>query len=159
MLTRAQRVDTKSESIELVGRSHIDASGLAISISDTEPRYSLFRYSHASGGLEESPLLFIYTCPSGLKVRERMLYASSKAGFLAALSKDMGLEVMKKVFALIIPVSVFLILSSSRSRVPPRSLCRLWRRSSDPSKSKSRAFPAQRGLGSGDHQVPQGNWL
>ena len=87
----------QSESIELVGTSLTDAGGLASAISDVEPRYSLFRYTHAFGGAEESPLLFIYTCPSGLKVRERMLYASSKAGFIAALGNEFGLEVLKKV--------------------------------------------------------------
>ncbi|KAL9131105.1 MAG: hypothetical protein Q9217_000867 [Psora testacea] len=71
------RIDTQNESIELVGRIKTDASGLATEISDTEPRYSLFRYRHSFEGVDESPILFIYTCPSGLKIRERMLYASS----------------------------------------------------------------------------------
>ena len=141
---RTQYVDTKSEIIELVGTSHTDVSGLATAISETEPRYTLYRYSHTFGGAEESPLLFIYTCPSGLKVRERMLYASSKAGFLAALSKDMGLEVMKKVSSLTPSPLVSLNLSSSRSQVPLRSLYRLWKRNSDPSRSKSKGFRDRR---------------
>ena len=96
-LTLLQRLDTKQEVIELVSVSSIDLDGLASAISDTEPRYSLFTYSHTSEGTEQVPLVFIYSCPSGLGVRERMLYASSKAGFLAALSKDVGLEIAKKV--------------------------------------------------------------
>jgi len=47
--------------------------------------------------MEEHPLIFIYTCPSGSKVRERMLYASSKVGLLTAVASDIGLDVAKKV--------------------------------------------------------------
>ena len=96
-LTNWQCIDIKSESIEFVGRSESDAASLATAIPDTEPRYSLFRYRHSFEGVELAPLLFIYSCPSGLKVRERMLYASSKQGFLSALRSDLGLEVSKKV--------------------------------------------------------------
>ncbi|KAL9102191.1 MAG: hypothetical protein Q9163_002639 [Psora crenata] len=90
------RVDTNTESIELVGVSETDPSGLATAISDTQPRYSLFTYRHCFDGVDESPLVFLSTCPSGLKVRERMLHASSKQGFLAGLGSNLGLEVSKK---------------------------------------------------------------
>ena len=42
-------------------------------------------------------VVFIYTCPSGSKIKERMVYASTKQGFLASMSSDMGIEIAKKV--------------------------------------------------------------
>ena len=41
-------------------------------------------------------MVFIYTCPSGSKIKERMLYASMKVGFLVAVSSSLGIEVAKK---------------------------------------------------------------
>ena len=92
-----QNINVKDETIELVGSSSTDADGLASAISDTEPRYSFFRYSHQVGGSEQTSIVFIYTCPSGSKIKERMVYASTKQGFLASMSSDMGIEIAKKV--------------------------------------------------------------
>ena len=82
-----------------MGSSDTDADGLASAISSTEPRYSFFRYSHGveDEGSEQAPIVFIYTCPSGSKIKERMVYASTKQGFLTAMSSDLGIEVAKKV--------------------------------------------------------------
>ena len=80
-----------------MGSSNTDADGLASSISNTEPRYSFFRYSQQMEGSEPSPIVFIYTCPSGSKIKERMVYASTKQGFLASMISDMGIEIAKKV--------------------------------------------------------------
>lgn len=96
-LTGTKRIDTKNESIELVSTSNTEASGLASEISTAEPRYSLYRYTNGLEGSERSPLLFIYTCPDGQKVRDRMMYAGFKNGFLTALKNEHGLEVVKKV--------------------------------------------------------------
>ncbi|GMM35644.1 Twf1 protein [Saccharomycopsis crataegensis] len=41
-------------------------------------------------------IFFIYTCPSGSKIRDRMLYASTKQGFLANL-KEKGIVINKIV--------------------------------------------------------------
>ncbi|KAG8531489.1 uncharacterized protein KY384_003118 [Bacidia gigantensis] len=89
-------IDPRTESIELVSVGDVDASSLAPAISDTESRYSLFRYSYTSGGTNVLPLIFISSCPSNLKVRDRMLHASSKAGFLSAVNKDVGLAIARK---------------------------------------------------------------
>ena len=98
MLTmHTQNINVKDETIELVGSSNTDADGLASAISNTEPRYSFFRYSHQAEGTEQSPIVFIYTCPSGSKIKERMVYASTKQSFLAAMTSDLGIEIAKKV--------------------------------------------------------------
>lgn len=78
-----------------MGSSSTDADGLASAISNTEPRYSFFRYQVE--GSKESPIVFIYTCPSGSKIKERMVYASTKQGFLATMGSEMGVEIAKKV--------------------------------------------------------------
>ena len=92
-----QNINVKDETIELVGSSNTDPDGLSSAISDTEPRYSFFRYSHQVEGTEQPSTVFIYTCPSGSKIKERMVYASTKQGFLASMSSDMGIEIAKKV--------------------------------------------------------------
>ena len=92
-----QNINVKDETIELVESSSTGADGLASAISNTEPRYSFFRYSHQAEGSEQSTIVFIYTCPSGSKIKERMVYASTKQGFLAAMGSDMGIEIAKKV--------------------------------------------------------------
>ena len=90
----AKRIDIATETIELAGTSSTAAAGLASEISDSEPRYSFFRYS-ANGS--DSPIIFIYTCPSGSKIKERMLYATSKLTFVHAVEAEIGMKVVKRV--------------------------------------------------------------
>lgn len=93
-----QYINVKDETIELAGSTDTDADGLATAISSTEPRYSFFRYAHrGESGSEQSPIVFIYTCPSGSKIKERMVYASTKQSFLTAMTSEMGIEIAKKV--------------------------------------------------------------
>ena len=72
-------------------------NGLASEISDTEPRYSFFRYSDESTGEEPPPVIFVYTCPSASKIKERMVYASSKLTFVEAVKAEAGLNIVKSV--------------------------------------------------------------
>ncbi len=85
--------------IELAETGSTDAEGLSSAISATEPRYTFFRYKHTLEGAEQSPVVFIYTCPSGSRIKERMVYASMKQGFLAAASSTLGTETVKKLEA------------------------------------------------------------
>lgn len=48
-------------------------------------------------GREQSPIVFIYTCPPGSKVKERMVYACFKKEVMDAASQEGGFEVAKKV--------------------------------------------------------------
>ncbi|MCJ1337379.1 Twinfilin-1 [Bachmanniomyces sp. S44760] len=93
------KINVSKESIELAGTSTTDAKGLASAISDTEPRYSFFRYTHEHEGQESSPIIFIYTCPSTSKVKERMMYASSNKGVQAIATNEAGLEIGKRMEA------------------------------------------------------------
>lgn len=92
-----QKINVQREVLELAGTSSTTAEALAMNVSDTEPRFSFFRYTHDFEGTQQSPLIFIYTCPPGSKIRERMLYASSKLGVVRAAEDDVGLEFAKKV--------------------------------------------------------------
>ena len=96
----AKSIDIKTEKIELVDTRSVNAEALSSSISEAAPRYSFYNYSHTSNGSEQVSLIFIYTCPSGSKVKERMLYAASKRALVAGAESDIGLEVAKKVISL-----------------------------------------------------------
>ncbi|SCU89897.1 LAME_0E06062g1_1 [Lachancea meyersii CBS 8951] len=57
-------------------------------ISETSQIISFLRSDHPTYNLYNSQgkLHFIYSCPSGSKVKERMLYASNKSGFITHLA-------------------------------------------------------------------------
>ena len=93
----AQRIDIPRESVELVSTDNASAADLASLISDSEPRYSFFRYTYQRDGENVSSTIFIYTCPSSSQIKERMLYASSRAGVIQTATNEAGLEVSKKV--------------------------------------------------------------
>ncbi|KAL8990503.1 MAG: hypothetical protein Q9177_000854 [Variospora cf. flavescens] len=84
----------------LAGTEETDLTALTSKISDTEPRYSFFNYTHAADdGTETSSVVFIYTCPPGSKVKERMVYASFRRMVIGAASQAGGFEVAKKLEA------------------------------------------------------------
>ena len=96
-LNMAQKINLEKEVLELVSTTSTDVESLAAAISESEPRYSFFRYSHEVEGQEQSPIVFIYTCPSGSKIKERMVYASGRAVVVNTVSQETKLEITKKV--------------------------------------------------------------
>jgi twinfilin-like protein len=68
----------------------VQPAELAAQISSTEPTYTFYHYPGSSS------VLFIYTCPSGSKIKDRMVYASSRA-FVPIIAKDQGVEVAKRL--------------------------------------------------------------
>ncbi|KAL8672285.1 MAG: hypothetical protein Q9168_003256 [Polycauliona sp. 1 TL-2023] len=93
-----QKID-QTETVTLAGVEGTDIQGLSTAISDTEPRYSFFRYTHEVDGLQTSSIIFIYTCPAGSKVKERMVYASFKRVVMDTASAQAGVEIAKKLEA------------------------------------------------------------
>ncbi|KAI9737158.1 MAG: Twinfilin-1 [Cirrosporium novae-zelandiae] len=94
------KIDVPTETIALASTSSIQsASDLATTISSTEPRYSLYRYAHTHQGESKAPIVFIYTCPTGSKIRERMVYASSRAWVAKYAEDEIGAAVEKKLEA------------------------------------------------------------
>lgn len=76
-------VDVSNEQVVL-GQHHETASETSLGqiISDSQPQYTVYKHNSDS-------VLFIYTCPNGSKVRERMLYASNKESAVSAISKKL----------------------------------------------------------------------
>jgi twinfilin len=92
------KIDVAKETIELVSSGAAEAGELSTVISNTEPRFSFFRYTHTFEGAEESPLVFIYTCPTASKVRERMMYATSRLSIVRTFAEsEAGLTIAKRV--------------------------------------------------------------
>lgn len=89
-------MNISSETISLASSTTTEPSHLSTTISTTSPRYSFYRYSSPS---TPAAIVFIYTCPSGSKIKERMLYASSRAAVVAIAEKEAGLSVAKKMEA------------------------------------------------------------
>lgn len=71
---------------------------LAKAISATEPRFTLYRYTHTHDGAEQSPLLFFYTCPvsAGKSIKYRMMYPLMKRAVVTIAEKEAGLEIAKR---------------------------------------------------------------
>jgi twinfilin-like protein len=88
-----------SETIVLAGApaSSISTSDLASHISSSEPRYSVYKHSYSGASGPETATIFIYTCPTATKVKERMVYASSRRSAEALAEQEAGLKLDKKV--------------------------------------------------------------
>lgn len=80
-------LNTTSETVHLLEKIP-DVSDVVAAVSSSKapatggPFYAI--YGYAAG-----KLAFIYLCPSGSKVRDRMLYAANKQGFLAYLKSSL----------------------------------------------------------------------
>ncbi|PHH64746.1 hypothetical protein CDD81_4008 [Ophiocordyceps australis] len=95
------KINPETEVVELVPESPRPHSigELSKAISSTEPRFTLFRFTHTHDGAEQSPLLFFYTCPltAGNKaIRNRMLYPLMKRAVLEIAKSEAGLELEKR---------------------------------------------------------------
>ncbi|CAN3361075.1 twinfilin-1 [Diutina catenulata] len=85
-------IDLEGEKVRLTSEhSGVKASGIVSTLESatqsSSPHYALFQYAPEGTA-------FIYTCPSGSKVKERMLYASFKSGLINHL-KQYGITVTK----------------------------------------------------------------
>ncbi|KAK7207769.1 hypothetical protein BZA70DRAFT_272171 [Myxozyma melibiosi] len=93
-------LDVSKESVELATRTTVeDPSQLSEVISTDAPRYTFFLFEHGEGAGKEKALVFIYTCPSSAKIKERMLYASCRAAVIAEAEGVSGMKVARKIEA------------------------------------------------------------
>ncbi|KAF9354981.1 hypothetical protein BGX26_007142 [Mortierella sp. AD094] len=90
-------IDAENERIDLASEAKITAKELVKNIDEESPRFTFFAYEHTHNGKAHDSLVFMYTCPSKSKIRERMLYSSCRAGVLQAAKDDAGLDVEKKL--------------------------------------------------------------
>jgi len=93
------KLDVAKETIQLVGTSSIEPAQLASAISGSEPRYAFYRFEHQFQGQQQSPVVFLYSCPTESKVKERMVYASSRNFVSEKLAEEHGVKVEKRLEA------------------------------------------------------------
>ncbi|PVH14675.1 uncharacterized protein CXQ87_002822 [Candidozyma duobushaemuli] len=95
------KIQKEAETLELVKsvsdvtpKTLISSLESAVGSAEASPVYALFGYN-------DEKVAFIYSCPSGSKVKDRMLYAANKQGFLTHLKadhlKDSQLDVVLEV--------------------------------------------------------------
>ncbi|CAG8977532.1 hypothetical protein HYALB_00008713 [Hymenoscyphus albidus] len=93
------QINIPTETMELASTSSTPISALPTTISPTAPRFSFYRFTHQHNGETVFPILFIYTCPSGSKIKERMLYAASSRSAVQVAEAEAGLKIEKRVEA------------------------------------------------------------
>jgi twinfilin-like protein len=87
-----QTVDIPTETITLADKqSGVQPDSVASHISSTSPRYSFYHYPGSD------VVVFIYTCPTGSSIKERMLHASSRRNAITVAEGE-GLKITKKVW-------------------------------------------------------------
>jgi twinfilin-like protein len=88
------RMDGKTETLQLASVSSSSPSQLATAIDGSEPRFSFYRWEDAEGSI-----VFVSTCPSKAKIKDRMLYAASRSNVLLLAQNEGGLKVAKRIEA------------------------------------------------------------
>ncbi|KAL1305823.1 hypothetical protein AAFC00_003985 [Neodothiora populina] len=88
------KIDVSTETLQLDSTaSNVSPSEISSRISDSEPRYSFYNYPGVQG------LVFMYSCPTASKIKERMVYAASRARILSLAEQEAGLTISKKLEA------------------------------------------------------------
>jgi twinfilin-like protein len=64
---------------EETSNDYVGLEGLAARVPSDVPRFHFVRLN------TNDEIIFVYTCPDGLKIKERMLYSSSKQGVMSLL--------------------------------------------------------------------------
>ncbi|KAI5779688.1 hypothetical protein EDC01DRAFT_718885 [Geopyxis carbonaria] len=81
-------IDRETETIVLANASSSAIGDFTRLIPDDAPRYSFFVFK-----------LFIYTCPTETKIKDRMLYATCRNSVVNTVERTVGLKLEKKVEA------------------------------------------------------------
>ena len=90
-------VAVATETVELITTSQaVFARELGGEIPKDVPRFSLFRFDHEHAGAAVSSVVFIYSCPTGAKIKEKMMYSTVKAVVIDVCEKA-GVSVATKV--------------------------------------------------------------
>jgi twinfilin-like protein len=88
------RMDGATETLQLVSTSSATPSSISTQLDPKEPRYAFYRHDDPAASI-----VFISTCPSGAKIRERMIYAASRGNVVSLAQNEGGLKVAKKLEA------------------------------------------------------------
>ncbi|ORZ06951.1 hypothetical protein BCR42DRAFT_426783 [Absidia repens] len=84
------------EIIELDNASTVDVKNIKNRIESNAPRFTFYVLEHQHQGESKEAIVFIYTCPPSSKIREKMLYSSSKANVIAGATKEADITILKK---------------------------------------------------------------
>jgi len=90
-------IELASETLTLLrcDESAVEPAAFLDAIPRDSPSYSFLRHpAKAEGGAHV--VVFVYTCPTGSKVKERMVYASARASVLQA-AKGEGVDVTRRL--------------------------------------------------------------
>ncbi|CCH61865.1 hypothetical protein TBLA_0F03270 [Henningerozyma blattae CBS 6284] len=78
-------INLDNEKVQIRNKLQISKPG-SIKITQEEPSYNIYK------NLDNNKYYFIYSCPSGCRVKERMIYASNRSGFIKYLNENQKIE-------------------------------------------------------------------
>ncbi|CAO3590240.1 unnamed protein product [Absidia cylindrospora] len=84
------------ETVELDNASTVDVKNIKNRIETNAPRFTFYVFEHQHQGESKEAIVFIYTCPPSSKIREKMLYSSSKANVITGATKEADITILKK---------------------------------------------------------------
>nr|OQO24702.1 hypothetical protein B0A51_08616 [Rachicladosporium sp. CCFEE 5018] len=91
------KFDLPDETLRLASSTpSVSPSDLASTLSQTDPRLSFYSFPSTS---PEPKILYIYTCPTASKVKERMMYSTSKTFTRLIAQESAGVVVAKSIEA------------------------------------------------------------
>jgi len=90
-------VDSEKETIELLNSfSANSVDAVADKLPSDQPCFVFFSYEHQHEGSNVSPIVFIYSCPNGAKIKAKMLHSTVKSAAIDAAGSQ-GIKVEKKI--------------------------------------------------------------
>jgi len=89
------KIDEKAEKIDLASASKIEIAEIGGAFPDGEARFHFFAYKHEYEGQSLSSVIFVYSCPNGTPVKQRMLYSTTKSAATEAAG-SLGIEIARK---------------------------------------------------------------
>ncbi|OZJ04115.1 hypothetical protein BZG36_02866 [Bifiguratus adelaidae] len=90
-------IDVKKEEIYLDKATNVSPSDLSKSVPADSPRFTFYTSGAHQDSTERPAVLFIYTCPLGSKIKERMVYSSAKAVVCSVAADEIGLRIVRKL--------------------------------------------------------------
>lgn len=74
-----------------------DAASIGSILPSNEPRYLFFGYRHEHDGNNINSIFFVYHCPIQSKIKNRMVYSSTKQHMVSTAASDFGITVEKSI--------------------------------------------------------------
>ncbi|PPJ56748.1 hypothetical protein CBER1_08684 [Cercospora berteroae] len=78
---------------------NVEPSQVAGLLSTNEPRYSFYSHPSTQAADGKPTILFVYTCPTASKIKERMVYSTGKSWTRTVAERDAGITVTKSLEA------------------------------------------------------------